>query len=156
MDAKFILKIYSVFWLAPVFFLAWVVGKPKASRTNQDALRVLRYLFNFYTARRSFASDLAYLRFDLTFSQLKTESLQYKERKVSKKRKTYFTQQTKQMPPVFRFWTQTIEVCFKSLMLQNDSRIFDCYKVCRLAKNTPLPQGARGAAGWSLSYGLRY
>ena len=95
MDAKFILKIYSVFWIAPVFFLAWVVGKPKASLTNQDARRVLRYLFDFYTARRSFASDLAYLRFDLTFSQLKTESLQYKERKVSKKRKTYFTQQTK-------------------------------------------------------------
>ena len=32
--------------------------------------------FNFYTARKSYAFDLACLHFDLTFSQLETESLQ--------------------------------------------------------------------------------
>ena len=31
--------------------------------------------FNFYTARKSYAFDLACLHFDLTFSQLETESL---------------------------------------------------------------------------------
>ena len=42
--------------------------------------------FNFYTARRYFISDLAYLRFDLTFSQLETESLQAKEKKRIKEK----------------------------------------------------------------------
>ena len=44
--------------------------------------------FNFYTARRYFISDLAYLRFDLTFSQLETESLQAKEKKTNQKKET--------------------------------------------------------------------
>ena len=42
--------------------------------------------FNFYTARRYFISDLAYLRFDLTFSQLETESLQVKKENEHKRK----------------------------------------------------------------------